>query len=214
MSTDIDIRSWHSIIASSIVLAFSALFVLTSCSTMAVKGAVKGAVKETGKLSEEKFSTAKAPVQTIVSQATQSANDTAQSPAIDKAMDNWEKARTAYLRTLDYEQVEQQSNTTDEYLVKTNLIESRYHVKRSETAMYVEHDYQKALQELQVAVQRFAQATKIANTDELQELDDTKPNLDYLLTQAELSVDHGCVNSQSNRYHQVEARIEDLLATL
>jgi hypothetical protein len=164
--------------------------------------------------SKEKTPMAAATVESTASQATESADDATPPPAIDKAMDDWEKARAAYLRTLDYAQVEQQSNATDEYLVKTNLIESRFHVKTSETAMYVEHDYQKALRELQVAEQRFVQAVKITHLDELQELDDTKPNLDYLLTQAKWSVDHGCVYSQSYRYHQVEASIEDLLAKL
>jgi hypothetical protein len=204
MSTNFAIQSRYIAMICVTALVLSMLFTLTACSTLS----------SAREASQEKIPVTVAPIESTAGQATPFPNDAAQSPAGDQVMDDWEKAHAVYLRTLDYEQIDQQNNGSDKYLIKTNLIESRYHVKNSETAMYVEHDYQTALQELQLAKQRIVRAIQIANSDELQKLDDTKSNLDYLLTQAKSSVDHGVTYPKTYRYHRVETQIENSLASL
>ncbi len=203
MSTDIDIHSRYSVIASVTAMVLSVLFIVTACSTFI-----------SAREASHQNALAAAHDGSATSEAVVSTSDAKHSPAIDKTMDEWEKARATYLRTLDYSQIDQQTNDRDEYLLKSDLIESRYHIKTSETAMYVEQDFRKALAELRVAEHRFNQAVKLASPAELNDLEATKPNLDDLLKKAVLSMEHGCVYPQSSRYHQVEAKLENLLVKL
>ena len=116
--------------------------------------------------------------------------------AIDKDMVDWEKARAAYLRDLDYENIEQQNNNHNEYLLKSYLVESRYHIKNAEYATVMEQDYQKALAEMRQAEQRYKQATIAANSAELDKLEVTEPNLDGLLKNAVQNMKNGCWHPQ------------------
>ncbi|MCG6969416.1 MAG: hypothetical protein LJE85_06585 [Gammaproteobacteria bacterium] len=202
MSTDIDIKS-YSVISSLTAMVLSALFIVTACSTF---------ISARDAESQKASSTAVATSADVVPRANE--QGAGHSESFDKAMDEWQKARAAYLRTLDYAQIEQQNTAPQDYLLKSNLIESRYHIKTSETAMYVEHDYRKALQELKVAEQQFVRAIKMASSAELNKLDATKPNMDSLLVQAKLSVKHDSVYPEPNGYRQVETQIEKLIATL
>jgi hypothetical protein len=205
MSTDIELASRYSTMTSIVTLALGVMFLFTSCSTF---------------ISNQKESLNNTPAaqQPTTAQVSESAVETGSAPEIDKTvdktMDNWEKARAAYLRTLDYAAIDQQNNDHSNYLVKSDLVESRYHIKTSDAAMYVERDYRKALHELQEAEKNFGQAIKTAGSHELQPLDNTKTNLDDLLTQAQLSAQHDCAYPRPSNYHQVEAQIENLLKTL
>jgi hypothetical protein len=202
MSTNIDIRSRYSTATSIIAIALGVLFLYTACSTFISR--------QTSQPSQDKTPMAKA----TAIQESATVAETGRSPSVDKAMDDWEKARAAYLRTLDYEKIEQQNDKHDEYLLKSNLVESRYHIKTSDAAMFVEHDYRKALHELQAAEQRLIQAIKMASSKELPGLDNTKSDVDQLLTQAKLSAHDGCEYANPHGYHQVEARLEHLLGSL
>lgn len=210
MSTDIEHSSRYSTASSLVALALGVMFLFTSCSTFISN-------------QKESLNNTPAALQPTTAQVSESAVETGSAPdmdktvdktMVDKTMDDWEKARAAYLRTLDYAAIDQQDNDHSNYLVKSDLVESRYHIKTSDAAMYVERDYRKALHELQEAEQKFDQAIKTAGSDELQPLDNTKTNLDDLLTQAQLSAQHDYAYPRPSNYHQVEAQIENLLKTL
>lgn len=132
----------------------------------------------------------------------------------DKTTDEWEKARAAYLRDLDYAEIFRQNNKRNDVKLKSDLIESRYQIESAETAMYEEQDIPKALTDLQRAEQRFQQAIRLAGKEETKELKSTKWNLDNLQKSAQLSMAHSCVYPYSTGYHEIEARIESLLITL
>lgn len=213
MSTDIDIRSRYSAVTSIIAIALGALFLFTACSTFISR---QTSQDKTPMAATPMATTnmATTPSETTAIQESAAVAETGRPPSVDKAMDDWEKARAAYLRTLDYEKIEQQNDKRDEYLLKSNLVESRYHIKTSDAAMFVEHDYRKALHELQAAEQRLIQAVKMASSKELPGLDNTKSDVDQLLTQAKLSAHDGCEYVNPQDYHQVEARLEHLLGSL
>jgi hypothetical protein len=133
---------------------------------------------------------------------------------INKNILDWEKARAAYLRSLDYELIQQQNNDHDKYLLKSYLVESRYHLTNAENATVEEQNYQKALGEMRQAEQNFKQAIIAANTSELDKLEVTESNLEGLLKNAESNTKYGCSLPQSIQYHQIEEKIEDLITTL
>ena len=204
MSTNIPFHARYRSIINCCVVAFSMFMSLTSCSTLklserAVNPKPSGAVLTTNYSAVEVM----APK-----------NKGVYSPKVDKTMDDWEKARATYLRTLDYALISQQNNDHAEYLLKSNLIESRYAIRNAETALYVEHDYKKAFEELREANRHFNEAIKMANADELKDLEATKVKVDYLLKQTKLSADNGCVYLQSKFYDRTEAKIEDLVVNL
>lgn len=201
MSTNIDIQSRLGFLISVTALVFIVLFAATSCS----------AFISTQKTDDQQASVTR--VDAIASKVIKPVQEASKSPGFDKSMDDWQKARAVYLRSLDYARIDQQNNGHEEYLLKSNLVESRYHIKTSESAMYVEHDFPKALQELRLAEQRFIQAIKKANPEELIALRQTKPALDELLQQAKLSSAHDCIYPQFSSYQVTEEKIEELLAT-
>lgn len=128
--------------------------------------------------------------------------------------DNWAKARAVYLRSLDYAKIEQQDNPRDQYLVKSNLIESRYHIKDSENALYVEHNLPKALQELRAAEKQYNQALSTAPAKHRDPLTNTKSDLDALLEQEESLTHNCCRYPPRDAYTTIEASIENLLSRL
>lgn len=184
-----------------IALALTSIFSLTACSTF-----ISAQKNESDQYTPSIKATA------AIDPA--AGNTGAFDKSYDKNIDEWEKARAAYLRDLDYAEVFQQNNDHDEYLLKSDLIESRYHIKTAETAMNVEKNSPKALKELQLAEKRFNQAIQLANPDESKELKATKPNLDNLLKTARLSMEHSCAYPQSSRYQKIAATIENLLIAL
>lgn len=199
-----------STIMGIVAIGIATMFMVTGCATFS--SAEKKADDQTTAL-------ATAPAGAAAGKTKRYTIDAGHSPVVDKTTDEWEKARAVYLRTLDYAEIEQQNNDHEEYLLKRDLIESRYHIETAETAMYVEADFPKGLAELQLADRYFNQAIQIANPDELEDLKAIRQSFDDLHKQSRLSAEHKCiypesVNSQSVRYHAIEAQIENLLAAL
>lgn len=201
MSAEIETHPKYSVIASIVTMVLCVLFIITSCSTF---------------ISAREASQQKMPPTAVQNDitATEAKEQNDQSPAFDKAMDDWEKSRATYLRILDYAQIEQQENVNNKYKLKSNLVESRYHIKNAEAAMFVEQDIHKALVELRAAKLRFNKAIKMADADKLKEMEAIKSNLDNLLENAKSSVVQDGTSSQAARYHQVEVNIENLLTSL
>lgn len=190
------------------ITVFCVLFSMSGCSSLSVARA--------NSLPPTPLATADATSRITNHSDTLPGNDADDSFTIDKVTDDWEKQRAIYLRSLDYAQIERQADQHDidhnDYLLKGNLIESRYQIKDAEAAMYIEHDYPKALAELQTAKQRFDQAMKDATPLEANELEAAESNLDDLIKTAQLAVKWDRTYPQASRYRQVEANIEDLIA--
>ena len=133
---------------------------------------------------------------------------------VDTIKDVWEKQRAAYLRSLDYEKIDQQKNTSNAYVIKADIIDSRYHIENSEADLRVEHNVRSALRELRSAKQLFDRAISRANTNELPDLENSKSMLDDLIKQTELASQNKCDYPTIGNYQLVEATLENLLATL
>lgn len=134
--------------------------------------------------------------------------------AYDKSVDEWENARAAYIRDLDYAEIFHQNNNHHEYLLKSDLIESRYDLASAETAMDEEKNFPKARTDFRLAEQRMQQAIQLANPHESKDLVATKSNLDSLQQSANLAMDHSCTYPYTDRYRKVEGNIEHLLMAL
>ena len=178
------------------LIAASLLFTLASCSTVEPEKSANN----TDQLS--------APTSPTVMQ------ESTVSPAIDKTMDSWAKARAVYLRSLDYAKIDQQDNPPTQYSVKSNLIESRYHLKDSADALYIEHDLRKAVQELRAAVKQYHQAISAAPADKADILTPTKTDLESLLKQEEMLSPNCCEHPTREAYFTLETKIEKLLTKL
>jgi hypothetical protein len=133
------------------------------------------------------------------------------SSSIDQTRDNWAKARAVYLRSLDYEQIELQKNSSDDYFVKSNLVESRYHLKDSADALYIEHNVPKARQELREAVQQYNNAIAKAPANMKDKLIHIKNDLESLLKEEKKLVACTCRPPRHEAYSTIESEIESLL---
>jgi hypothetical protein len=133
---------------------------------------------------------------------------------VDATQDIWAKQHAAYLRTLDFAQIDQQKNIPAVYSLKTDIIDSRYHIRNSETDLTVEHNARSALRELRSAKQLFDRAVANANGKERPLLDDPKTMLDDLIKQTELSMQNKCDSPGQDDYHLLELKLENLLAAL
>jgi len=204
MSTNFVMRSGSGLMLGATSLMLGVCLILTACASYT----------PSNKDGNANLSAAEATAATAEAGPEVSALDESDSSKVDQTLDDWEKSRANYLRSLDYAQVEQQNNDLNDYLLKTNLIETRYHVKDSETAMYVEKDYLAALDELRQAEHRFDEAIKMARKGELVNLKAEKPDLDKLLKKAQSAVEHKCICTQPAGYHEVEARLETLITSL
>ena len=196
----------HNVIVSYIVIVMGLLFALVSCSTL-------NSANSDNTVADRAAATI-ADNNTAKSQGMDNTANKTIDNKIDKTMDSWEKAHALYLRTLDYAQIDQQGNSRNEYLVKSNLIESRYHIEDSETDLFVEHNLPKALQELRTAARRYYQAMSMARPQELNALKDTKSDLDSLLKQADLVSRYCCEYPQREDFQVVETEIKKLLVKL
>lgn len=134
--------------------------------------------------------------------------------AYDESVDEWEHARAAYIRDLDYAEIFHQHNDHQAYLVKSDLIESRYDLASAETAMDEEKNFPKARTDFQLAEQRLKQAIRLANPSESKDIKATEINLDNLEKSASLAMDHSCAYPYTDRYRKVEGKIEHLLMAL
>lgn len=133
---------------------------------------------------------------------------------VGNSTDTWEKQRVNYLRSLDYQKIEHQDNPHKQYMLKANLVESRYDLKNSEIAMYQEHDFRTAMLDLQDALQRYKHAVTLANQKELNQLGLTEQHLESLIKHTDKNMRCSCENPDPDRYHIIEASIETLLARL
>lgn len=134
-----------------------------------------------------------------------------QSSDVDQTRDNWAKARAVYLRSLDYEQIELQKNSSDEYFVKSNLVESRYHIKDSADALYIEHNSRKARQELREAIQQYNNAIAKAPANMKDKLIRIKNDLESLLKKEKKLITCNCRLPRHEAYSTIESEIESLL---
>ena len=184
-------------------IAASLLFILASCSTVE---------PEQGANNMDQASATASP--TVKQQTILSTDRNTVSPAIDKTMDRWAKARAVYLRSLDYAKIDRQDNPRNQYIVKSNLIESRYHIKDSAEALYIEHDLRKAVQELRAAVQQYHQAISAAPADKADRLTPTETDLESLLKQEETLTHYCCEYPPREAYLSLETKIEKLLTKL
>jgi hypothetical protein len=155
---------------------------------------------------------------TTAENTTESQTSTAaRSPAvkkIDTVQDAWEKQHAAFLRSLDFATIDQQKNAAAVYTIKTDIINSRYHIRNSETNLTVEHNVRSALRELRWAKQSFARAVSNAAPKELHTLDNPQSMLNDLIKRMELSMQNKCDAPDHADYRLLEAKLEDLLATL
>jgi hypothetical protein len=133
------------------------------------------------------------------------------SNGIDQTTDNWAKARAVYLRSLDYEQIDLQKNSNDQYFVKSNLVESRYHIKDSADALYIEHNARKARQELREAVQQYSNAITKAPANMKDKLIRIKNDLESLLKEEKKLITCTCRPPRREAYSTIESEIESLL---
>lgn len=199
-------RNMTVISSTSVVgLMFIALFSLTACTTMS-------SIRSSEHSPNTSKTTAAA---TTLNPVVYAGNTTVFDEKYDETTDQWEKARAAYLRDLDYAKIFQQHNSHDEYMLKSDLIESRYNIKAAETAMEEEKNFPKALSDLQLAEHDYRQAIRLANHREAKDLQATEPYLDDLQESAQMSLHHHhCVYPNSTRYREVEGKIENLLIAL
>jgi len=168
------------------------------------------------------FAVACASVNPAVTGTSQSAENTLNDKALPAskagnaniAQDTWAKQHAAYLRTLDFAEIDRQKNVPAVYSIKTDIIDSRYHIKNSETDLTVDHDVQSALRELRSAKQLFDRAVENANSRELHLLDNSKSMLQDLIKQTELSMQNKCDSPGHSEYHLLEGNLESLLAAL
>ena len=137
-----------------------------------------------------------------------------ESIAIDKSTENWAKERSNYLRSLDYEKIARQGDRGRQYMLKANLIESRYDIKNSEIALYDDHDMRTAMMDLRDALKRYKHAARLASQKELPALGNTEQHLETLVKRTGKYARCCCENPDPGRYHNVEASIETLLARL
>lgn len=136
------------------------------------------------------------------------------SSANDNSISHWAKERLNYLRSLDYAKIAQQNNPQKKYMLKASLIESRYDLKNAEIALYDDRDNRTAMIDLKDALQRYKHAAKLADTKELPTLGNTEQRLEALVKSSDQQVRCRCDSTKPVRYHRIEAKIENLLATL
>jgi hypothetical protein len=133
---------------------------------------------------------------------------------VDTEEDIWEKQRAAYLRSLDFAKIDQQKTKPSVYNIKAVIVNSRYHIGNSETDLIVAHNAQNALQELQSAKQSFTRAIRNAPPKDVHALDNSKSMLDDLIKRTRLSMKNKSDAPSQADYRLLEARLENLLATL
>lgn len=132
----------------------------------------------------------------------------------DKYIANWAKQRADYLRSLDYQTIEQQNNSHQEYLLKTNLIESRYQLENSEIALDDDHDTHTALADLRSALEHYQRAARLANYKERIYMDIPGHKLQSLTKRTGMQSQCSCDSTNPHSYHTIEASIEHLLVEL
>ena len=162
------------------------------------------------------------PQSNITSQAANAATDSqASAPVsqtaagnVDTTQDTWAKQHAAYLRTLDFAKIDRQKNIPATYSIKTEIINSRYYIRNSETDLTVDHNVRSALRELRSAKQLFDRAIANASSKEVHLLDKSKSMLDALIKQTELSMQNKCDSPDHQDYHLLEGKLETLLAAL
>jgi hypothetical protein len=177
-----------------VAVTFGLLFFVVSCATHAPAARVSSQVGEASRGNEPP--------------AVPAANK------VDTIQDAWAKQRAAYLRSLDFEKVDLQKNHSATYTIKSDIIDSRYHIRNSETDLTVDHNRRSALRELRLAKQSFERAVTNANSKELHLLGGSKSMLNDLIKQSELSMQNKCDTPDHSDYHLLEGKLEDLLATL
>lgn len=169
------------------------------------------------------FAVACASVTPSAKYASQSPNDNSNSespPAtttdshVDVVQDAWAKQHAAYLRSLDFATIDTQKNVPAAYTIKSDIIDTRYHVRNSETDLTVDHDVRSALRELRSAKHLFDRAEANADKKELNLLGDSKSALDNLIKQTELSMQSKCDSPGRSDYQLLERKLETLLVSL
>lgn len=136
------------------------------------------------------------------------------SSAIDKNTEHWEKERLNYLRSLDYQKIALQNNPQKQYMLKANLVESRFDIKSSELALYQDDDLRSAMLDLNDALKHYKHAAKLANQKELPKLGNTERSIESLINNTDKNMRCSCEHPRPSQYHKIEANLETLLAKL
>ena len=127
----------------------------------------------------------------------------------------WQFARAVYLRDLDYENINTHYPKVDDYEVKSDLIDSKYHLALAEAEVSQANDMATGQSELQVAQCYVNRALTSADKNELSQLKDIKNDLVRISKSPQQNLNY-CDDKQAalTRFHNIEAEVGSLLSNL
>ena len=127
---------------------------------------------------------------------------------------DWAKERAEYLRSLDYQKIDDQQNTPANNSIKSNLVNTRFYLDYAERLLYVDGDIQGAKNEINHAVQAYKKALDTAGNKETGEMLMVKSELRSLAENTQRVQPSYCDYPPRPHFNRVENEIEDLLTKL
>ena len=141
------------------------------------------------------------------------ASDTHATPNEDFIAD-WAKERSEYLRSLDFELIDQQNNTPTKYTIKSNLINTRFYLNYAERLLFVGRDILDAKNKISHAVQEYKKALNAAGNNKTEEMLEVKSELRFLDAKTHRVQPSYRDYPSRTHFKHVENKIEDLLVKL
>lgn len=128
---------------------------------------------------------------------------------------NWQFARAVYLRDLDYENLNAHYPKVDDYKVKRDLIESKYHLALAEAEVTEANDMATGQSELQVAQCYVNRALINAGNNDLSQLKVVKNELNGISKSPQQDLNY-CNDKQAAlaQFHNIENEVGSLLLNL
>jgi len=127
---------------------------------------------------------------------------------------DWAKERSEYLRSLDYEKIDRQANSPTEYSIKSNLVNTRFHLDYAERLLYVDGNISGAKVEINHAIKEYKKALAAAGENKSEEMKTVKNELRFLASKTRRVQPSYCDCPPRPRFRQVEDEIEELLVEL